>query len=172
MQTDRVARQLVVIRHAKAGAAPRDIERPLTERGHRDAAAIGDWLKKHSVAPDRAVVSPARRALQTWSGAADRLDRPPQPVVDERIYDNSMDLLFEIVAETPDEVESLVLVGHNPAFAALASELDDGQGDAAARREMRTAFPTSAVAVFELAGPWSLVAVATGNLTAFATPRG
>lgn len=167
-----MARQLVVIRHAKAGEAPRDIDRPLTERGHRDAAAIGAWLKRQGIAPDRAVVSPAARAMQTWSGVAAGLGRPPEPVIDERIYENSMDLLFDIVAETPDDVQSLVLVGHNPAFAALATELDDGQGEPEARREMRAAFPTSAVAVFELTGPWAVVAVGTGTLTAYAAPRG
>jgi phosphohistidine phosphatase len=83
-----------------------------------------------------------------------------------------MDLLFDIVAETPEDVQSLVLVGHNPAFAALATELDDGQGEPEARRGMRAAFPTSAVAVFELTGPWAVVAVGTGTLTAYAAPRG
>lgn len=167
-----MARQLVVIRHAKAGEAPRDIERPLAERGRRDAAAIGDWLRTQGIAPDRAVVSPALRAMQTWSAAAAQLEQPPESLIDERIYENSMDLLFDIVAETPDDVQSLVLVGHNPAFAALAYALDDESGDADARREMRAAFPTSAVAVFELAGPWSVVAVGTGTLTAYAAPRG
>lgn len=167
-----MAGQLVVIRHAKAGEAPRDIDRPLAERGRRDAAAIGDWLRKQGITPDRAVVSPALRAMQTWSGAAAKLEHPPEPLIDERIYDNSMDLLLDIVAETPDNVRSLALVGHNPAFEALANELDDERGDADARREMRAAFPTSAVAVFELAEPWSDVTVGAGTLTAFAAPRG
>jgi len=164
--------QLVVIRHAKAGEAPLDIERPLTERGRRDAAAIGDWLKGKRVVPDRIVVSPARRAMQTWSGAAARLGNTPEAVIDERIYDNTTDLLLEIVAETPDDVDTLVLVGHNPAFAAVSYELDDGRGDAHARREMHAAFPTSAVAVFKLAAPWSAVGTGGGTLTAYAAPRG
>lgn len=167
-----MAGRLVVIRHAKAGEAPLDIERPLTARGHRDATAIGDWLQEQSVAPDRAVVSPARRAMQTWSGAAAQLTGAPEPLVDERVYANVMNLLLDIVTETPDDVRTLVLVGHNPAFAALAHELDDGRGDAAARRELHASFPTSAVAVFELAGPWSAVDAGAGTLIAFAAPRG
>lgn len=167
-----MAGQLVVIRHAKAGEAPRDIERPLTERGQRDAAAIGNWLNKQGVAPDRVVVSPAVRAMQTWSGAAAQLEQAPEPVIDARIYDNTVDLLLDIVSETPEDVQCLVLVGHNPAFAALAYELDDKRGDADARGEMSAAFPTSAVAVFDLNGPWSAVAADAGTLTAFAAPRG
>src|SRR5438874_13262548 len=125
-----MAGQLVIIRHAKASDAPRDIERPLTGRGRRDAAAIGNWLKERGIAPDRAVVSSAVRAVQTWSHAAAQLEHAPGPVVDERIYENTVDLLLDIVTETPDDVQSLVLVGHNPAFAALAHELDDNRGDA------------------------------------------
>ena len=167
-----MAGQLVLIRHAKAGEAPLDIERPLTDRGLRDAAAIGEWLHEQGIAPDRAVVSPARRATQTWDAAAAKLGRTPEPVIDERIYDNTLDLLLEIVSETPDAVRTVVLVGHNPALAALAYELDDGGGDPAARREMRAAFPTSAVAVFELTGPWSTVEAGAGRLAAFSAPRG
>jgi phosphohistidine phosphatase len=168
-----MARQLVVMRHAKAGEAPLDIERPLTDRGMRDAAAIGDWLGEQGVVPNRIVVSPARRATQTWFGAAAQLAQaPPEPVIDERIYENSMDLLLDVVTETPDGIDTLVLVGHNPAFAALAYALDDGAGDQRARRELHAGFPTSAVAVFDLAVPWSAVTTEAGTLVGFAAPRG
>jgi phosphohistidine phosphatase len=163
---------LVVIRHAKAGEAPFDIHRPLTERGLRDATAIGDWLRARAVRPDRAVVSPARRARETWQQAAGQLDAAPEPIIDDRVYDNTVDLLLDIVRETPDDVGTLVLVGHNPSFGALASELDDGQGDRSARHELRTGFPTSAVAVFRIDGSWSAVDLGAGTLTGFAAPRG
>jgi phosphohistidine phosphatase len=167
-----MAGKLVVIRHAKAGEAPLDIERPLTDRGQRDAAAIGDWLHAQGVVPDRVVVSPARRATQTWFGVAAHLEQTPEPMLDERIYENTLDLLLDIVTETPAGIGTLALVGHNPAFAALAYELDDGSGDAEARRELRSGFPTSAVAVFDLTCAWSAVEPGSGTLTAFAAPRG
>lgn len=167
-----MAGQLVVIRHAKAGEAPLDIERPLTERGVRDASAIGEWLREQHVTPDRVVVSPARRATQTWSAAAAGIEQPAEPLVDERIYENTVDLLLDVVSETPDDVRTLILVGHNPAFAALAYQLDDGAGDPDARREMHASFPTSAVAVFDRAGPWSSVGADAATLIAFAAPRG
>jgi phosphohistidine phosphatase len=163
---------LVVIRHAKAGEAPFDIDRPLTGRGRRDAAAIGDWLKTQQLRPDRAVVSPARRARETWQGAADRLDDPPEPVIDERIYDNTVDLLYDIVRETPDGVDTLVLVGHNPAFGSLAYELDNGDGERAARDALHSGFPTSAVAVLRLDQPWAATEYGSGALINFAAPRG
>lgn len=167
-----MAGQLVVIRHAKAGEAPLDIERPLTERGLRDAAAVGEWLTARRVRPDRVVVSPARRARETWEQVAEQLAAAPEPEIDDRVYENTLDVLLAIVRETPDDIGTLVLVGHNPAFGALASELDDGRGDRAARHLLRTGFPTSAVAVFRVACPWSAVDLDAGTLTGFAAPRG
>ena len=167
-----MTRQLVVIRHAKAGTAPHDIERPLTDRGRRDATAVGNWLQEHEVQPDRVVVSPAARARETWQRATDRLDDVADPEIDGRIYDNELELLLEIVRETPDDVETLVLVGHNPTFGALAGELDNGRGDEAARFELRSGFPTSAVAVFQLDVPWSAIDLGAGTLIACVAPRG
>jgi phosphohistidine phosphatase len=162
--------RLVVIRHAKAGEAPRDIERPLTDRGLRDARAIGDWLRSIEVTPGRVVVSPARRARETWREAAGRLSGVPEPMIDDRIYENTVEDLLEIVHETPASVQTLALVGHNPSFAALAYELDDGEGDRDATRDLRAGFPTSATAVFEVTS-WA-DAESTARLTAFAAPRG
>lgn len=162
-----MTRRLVVVRHAKAGEAPRDIARPLTDRGLRDARAIGEWLRSIAVSPDRVVVSPARRARETWREAASRLDTVPEPVIDERIYDNTVDDLLDIVHETPESVHTLAVVGHNPSFAALVYELDGGSE---AGREMRTGFPTSATAVFDVASWTDFETDAT--LTAFAAPRG
>jgi phosphohistidine phosphatase len=167
-----VAAQLIIIRHAKAGEAPLDIDRPLTVRGLRDAAAIGDWLRERTGTPDRAVVSTARRAQQTWQQAAAKLSGPPEAVLDDRIYENTMNLLLGIVRETPDAIGTLVLVGHNPALGALASELDDGRGDRTARRDLRAGFPTSATAVFRMATPWAQADLGVGRLTGFAAARG
>jgi phosphohistidine phosphatase len=165
-----MAGRLVIVRHAKAGEAPADIERPLTDRGLRDARAIGDWLRSKQVVPDRVVVSPARRARETWREAAARLDHPPEPTIDDRIYDNDPDALLDIVRETPDDVATLVLVGHNPSFAELAYQLDSGAGDPGASRDMRAGFPTSATAVFDVSS-WADVE-SDASLAAFAAPRG
>lgn len=164
--------RLIVIRHAKAGEAASDMQRPLGDRGFRDAAGIGQWLQDRGVTVDRVVVSPALRAQQTWREAARRLHDQPEPTVDERVYANEAELLFDIVRETPAGVGTLVLVGHNPSCGALAADLDDGDGDAQARQDLRAGFPTSAVAVFEVAEPWSAVAPRRGTLAAFAAPRG
>lgn len=170
---DRLARvttrQLVLVRHAKAGEGAVDRDRPLADRGVAEAPAIGQWLAQRRIAADRVVVSPARRARQTWDLAAVELGRAAAPVLDERIYRNTVEDLLEIVRETAAEVTTLVIVGHNPGIQDLAIALDDGRGDDAGRRELTTKYRTGGVAVFDISGPWSEVRSAT--LTDFAAPR-
>jgi phosphohistidine phosphatase len=162
-------RRLVLIRHAKAGEGEVDRDRPLAHRGIREAPEIGRWLADQELAPDRVVVSPARRARQTWERAATGLAGAPEPVQDERVYDNSRAALLAVVRDTPDGVRTLAIVGHNPGMQDFAISFDDGTGDEAARRDVTGKYPTGGLAVFTVEDPWSRAE--TGTLTAFATPR-
>lgn len=162
----------MLIRHSKAADGRVDVQRPLAAQGRADAPAIGRWLAGEGMAPDRAVVSPAVRALQTWILAAAEVDEALSPIVDTRIYDNTVDALLEIIRETPGDVGVLALVGHNPAMAKLARYLDDGRGDSAARDQLALKYPTSGVAVLDLTAPWAAVGAGAGTLTTFVTPRG
>jgi phosphohistidine phosphatase len=165
-------RKLVLIRHAKAADGPVDIDRPLAPRGIRDARALGEWLAAAHVTPDRVVLSPARRARQTWEGAAAQLAIAPVAHVDDRIYDNEVPALLELVRQTPVQIKTLVLVGHNPSFGDLAYALDDGDGDPDATQELLAGFPTNAAAVYDVPTAWDGVNEHSARLTDFAAPRG
>jgi phosphohistidine phosphatase len=91
-------------------------------------------LSDRGIAPDRAVVSPARRAHQTWELATAELHAPAEPVLDGRVYDNTVEDLLDVLRQTPAEVTTLAIVGHNPGIQQLAVTLDDGRGDGAAAR--------------------------------------
>lgn len=163
-------RRLVLVRHAEAASAPVDADRPLTSRGEEQAAAVGRWLAREDLVPDRVVVSPARRAVQTWQRAAAEVSAAPPPIAEQRIYDNTVEDLLAVLQETPEDVGTVVLVGHNPSIGELARALDDGEGDPSARGDLADGFPAAAVAVFGLAAPFEAVEAGTGTLTAFAPP--
>lgn len=165
-------RRLVLIRHSKAADAPVDIDRPLAARGVKDARALGKWIAEVGFTPDRVVVSPARRARQTWEGVAAQLPIAPVAHVDDRIYDNEVPLLLEVVRETPAQIRTLVLVGHNPSFGDLAYALDNGEGEPEATQDLLAGFPTNAVAVFDVPQPWDSVQEHGARLVGFAAPRG
>jgi phosphohistidine phosphatase len=162
-------RRLVLVRHAQAAEGPVDADRPLTERGARHAAAIGSWLEQAGLVPDRVLVSPARRAVQTWEQAGALL-HGPRPTVDTQIYDNTVEALFEAIRETPDDVRTLAVVGHNPSIGELVAALDDGQGDPAARHAADAGVPAGTVAVFVLGTPFAAITPGAARLEAFAVP--
>ncbi|GAA3169714.1 histidine phosphatase family protein [Blastococcus jejuensis] len=165
-----VPRRLVLIRHAKAAGGAVDADRPPTEGGTRQAAAIGPWLEQAGLVPDRVLVSPARRAAQTWEAAAPT--SAARPTTEPRIYDNTVEALLAAIRETPDDVSTLALVGHNPSIGELAHALDDGQGSPAARQALDAGFPTGAVAVFVVGGSFGELEPGGARVSDFARPEG
>ena len=157
-------RTLVLVRHAKSdwsNAVPDD-ERPLAERGRRDAPAIGRWLVEHVERVDLVVCSPAKRARQTWELASASLEPAPPVRPDERIYTAGPGELLGVVDELPDEAGTVVLVGHNPSLTDLVALLC---GEA---HELKT----SAVAVLCWTGSWPDVHARSARLDATALARG
>jgi len=162
--------RLLLIRHAKAADAATDRERPLTASGARAAAAIGTWLQQSGYVPDQVLVSTALRAQQTWAAAAESLSADREPTLDERIYDNTVAVVLEVIGEAADDVRTLAVVGHNPSVGELAAALDDGDGDDSARRALRAGFPAGAVAVFQVDGSFADLEPGAATLTDFAVP--
>jgi phosphohistidine phosphatase len=163
-------RRLLLVRHAQAGDAPVDADRPLTALGERRAAAIGSWLARTGVVPDLVIVSPARRAAQTWELVSASLAPGPPPVVDPRIYENTVEDLLAAMGEAPGDVRTVAVVGHNPSVGELARTLDDAQGPPDAVSRLRSGFPTGGVAVFTVATPFPAIAPGAGTLDDFCVP--
>jgi phosphohistidine phosphatase len=161
-----VAKTLMLLRHAKSAQRDDvpDRERPLAGRGRRDAPAAGRWLRENDLDPQVALVSSARRAVETFELVAGELATRPRDVVTSDAYDAGAGELLELVRGLPQDVDSALVVGHNPAIETLAALLDE--------QDRPPDFPTSAVAVFELATAWADIEPGTARLTAFAVPRG
>jgi len=162
--------RLLLVRHAKAADGAVDRDRPLTARGERRAAAIGSWLAQAGLVPDLVLVSPALRAARTWDLASASLTSGRPPVVDARIYDNTVEALLETIRETPEDVGTVAVVGHNPSVGEFAAALDDGRGDPDARRTVDAGFPAGGVAVFTLATPFPEIGPGGATLDDFTVP--
>lgn len=118
---------LFLVRHAKSSwddTALSDKDRPLDDRGRRDAPEMGKRLAKRAVKPDLILSSPARRALTTAEVIAKKLDyRLKGIVVDDRLYAGGADDLLNVIRELDDESERVMLFGHNPELTELAHRL-------------------------------------------------
>jgi phosphohistidine phosphatase len=153
---------LILLRHGKSdwsGGEP-DHLRPLAQRGRRQVPVAGRWLADNVGVIDLAVVSPAERALETWRLAAAELGVPPPVRQDDRVYAGSAAALLAVVRELPEELATVVLVGHNPGLEDLVADLTG--------REI--AMPTSALAVVDLADSWSAAADGVAELRAHGRP--
>jgi len=171
-----VTRRLLLLRHGKADNPPavKDVDRPLANRGRGQALLAGEAVRERGLLPDRVVCSPARRTRDTWEAFAIGLQADPElrdaAETDDRIYDNTLDDLLDVIHETPSDVTTLLLVGHNPAVAGLAGVLDE-DGGGPAHRVLAEGFPAGALAVFSVDGKWSEVRAGTARLDDFIARR-
>ena len=101
-----------------------DKDRPLNDRGKREAPKMGKRLAKRDVKPDLILSSPARRALTTAEIVAKKLDyKLKEIVVDDRLYPGDADEMLTVIQGLDDELERVMLFGHNPALTDLAHRL-------------------------------------------------
>ncbi|QNP73513.1 histidine phosphatase family protein [Streptomyces roseirectus] len=165
-------RKIVLLRHAKAEWSDGDDhERPLAERGRKDAPTAGRKLAQTGIPFDLALCSTAARTRETWKLAVPELAERPRTVYEERIYEASLGELIALLNETQDDVRNLVLIGHNPGVHALADALA-GEADADLLPRMnRSGFPTSALAVLTFDGSWKSVEHGVARLVDFWTPN-
>ncbi len=158
---------LTLIRHAKSSWADQglaDRERPLNDRGRRDAPEMGRRLAVRGLSPDLLLSSPVVRARTTAEEIAAELGYPPADIVyDERIYTADLDTLFRIVQDLDDSDNHVVMFGHNPGFESLADLLTD---------EVIGRMPTCCVVSFEFdTDRWSGVESRSGTVHVFDTPK-
>jgi len=143
---------LFLVRHAKSSRDDpglSDKERPLNDRGTRDAPKMGARLAKHDVKPDLIVSSPAVRARTTAELIAKKLDYKVKDIVlDERLYAAAPGDVLDVIRELDDKPKCVMVVGHNPELSQLAARLSGKDTD----------MPTCAVAEFAYdIKSWSLV---------------
>ncbi|MCB5168090.1 histidine phosphatase family protein [Streptomyces bambusae] len=164
-------RRIVLLRHAKADwSQVSDHERPLADRGRKEAPAVGLKLAETGIAFDLALCSTAVRTRETWKLAVQELPHRPKTVYEERLYEASPGELIALLNETPDDVADLLVIGHNPGMHALADILSGSAKDDTMARMTRTGFPTAALAVVGFTGSWKSVEHGVGTLLDFWTP--
>lgn len=124
---------LYLIRHAKSSWENRnlsDFERTLNDRGKRDAPFMAEILKKKSPEIDLIISSPANRALSTAKIFSEKFGITEDKIVKkENIYEADRSDLLEILLETDNKVNNLVLFGHNPGITYLSNYLCDFETD-------------------------------------------
>ena len=156
---------LYLLRHAKSSwdnAHIADFERPLNERGRQAAPFIGALIRERGIAPNLILSSPAERAKQTSLLVKEAGELSAEIRYEESIYEASPLRLLRVISELDNNLDSVMLVGHNPGFEGLIKLLS-GKPEA---------MPTAALAVIEIdSDEWSKAELDCCSLSEIIRPK-
>jgi len=113
---------LLILRHAKSSWKDPDLsdhDRPLNKRGKKDASRIGRLILEQEIVPDLILSSSAKRAQKTALKVAEELEYDGTLTISRDIYAFGYDAYLEMLSGLPNEINSVMIVGHNPGLEEL-----------------------------------------------------
>jgi phosphohistidine phosphatase len=167
------SKQLFVLRHAKSSwddPGLDDHERPLAPRGRRAVKVLADHFRANQIEPGLILCSSARRTRETLEG----LGLSGETLIEEGLYAASPRAVLERLNAIAPELDSAMVVGHNPAMQVLVLRLATGGGselNGSQLAEVQRKFPTGALATVAFEGDWSELQPGSARLEAFVRPK-
>jgi len=156
---------LLILRHAKSSwdnPELRDFDRPLNLRGQKAARLMGNVIYKYGLQPDLFVSSPAKRAKQTVARVKETVQSNAKIKFDKRIYEASPATLRQVISELDNEIEKVLLVGHNPGLEGFIKFLTSET----------QVMPTAALAELNLnIEKWTDISAGCGSLKLLIRPK-
>ena len=164
-------RRLWLLRHAKSSwddPRMRDQDRPLSERGRRAAALMAAHAASAEIRPDLVLCSSAARTRETLAILLPSLGDTLRVSIEDDLYSFEAREMLDRLRAVPDDVGSVLVIGHNPGTEVLAARL---AADGEDLERMRTKYPTGALATIDLdAERWTDVRPGCGFLVSFVAP--
>ena len=128
-----MAKILFLIRHAKSSwddPAVADFDRPLNDRGKRDAPEMAKRLAEKKADIDAFVTSPAKRAKQTCKRFAKQFDVLKKKVVEDRaLYEAGREDFYNVISGFKNKWDSVAVFSHNPGITSFINELTENKID-------------------------------------------
>lgn len=140
---------LLVIRHAKSSwdiGTFNDFERPLNDRGKRDAPEMAKRLKEKNVLIDAFIASPAKRAKKTAEYFIEEYSRAKDDIVFvSKLYHAPAQVFSEVLEELPDHFNTIAVFSHNPGITEFVNLLTEVRLDN---------MPTCGIFAVKVLGQW------------------
>ena len=160
-------KKLILMRHAKSDWNHRNLsdhQRPLNSRGKRDALRMGALLQRESVEIDAIFCSTAHRTRETLALLFEEYTFEGDVHFVKELYEADLHDYLDILAELPDDVESAMLIGHNPTMSSALEFFTDSFEP----------FKTAAIAYIEFnTESWgTILENSDGKLLGYWTPKG
>jgi phosphohistidine phosphatase len=157
-------RRLYVLRHAKSSwddPGLSDHDRTLAPRGRKATKLLANHLREHDIRPSLVLCSTAVRAQETLQGIGLDGERS----IEKELYTASAGQWIARLNRVPEETESVMAIGHNPALQQLVLAL------AGRSEQVERKFPTAALATLSLQCSWSEVRPGCAELTGLVRPK-
>jgi phosphohistidine phosphatase len=164
-------KRLYLLRHAKSSWDDQtlaDHDRPLASRGRRAAKVMAKHLGRKGISPELVMCSPSTRTRQTLKRLAPGLGKNADVQIEPELYAATARDLLEVLHKVPDEVESVMLIGHNPGIQDLTLSLAITGSEIP---RVRRKFPTAALATLQLNGTWRELAPGSAELVSLVKPK-
>lgn len=110
-------KNLLLMRHAKSSwkaAALPDHQRPLNQRGKRDAPRMGKHLRERGFRLDAILCSTAVRARETAKGLLQEYTFEGEVVYVDDLYHADPETIISVLNMLPDKVDTVMIIAHNP----------------------------------------------------------
>ncbi len=171
---------ILILRHAKSDWGDvnlSDFDRPLTERGLTDAPRMGEVLALYGLLPDKILSSPAKRAKQTAELVAKACGYAKKLIQwEDSFYGGSQNDLIGALKRLPDDLNRVLLIGHNPTMESIVARLCTFGGTPSAWGDMggglSMSIPTAGLVCLEAdVQHWSEINMGNAALRWFIEPK-
>ena len=124
---------IILVRHAKSSwddFSLKDEERPLTDRGKKNAPEMAKRLLKKKIPIDAILSSPAKRARSTAEYFAKEYDIPKKKIIlVPELYMPASEAFVKTIRNAPAKADSIALVSHNEGITQFANSLSEARVD-------------------------------------------
>jgi len=125
-------KHLLLIRHAKSSwdFNVEDFDRPLNDRGEKNAPEMAKRLIEKDIKIDAFVSSPANRALSTAKLFVNEYGKKAKNIITvPALYSASIETFYSVIEELNDDDKTVAIFSHNPSITEFANELTDTRVD-------------------------------------------
>lgn len=163
-------KQILLLRHAKSSWDNPDLDdfdRPLANRGLKDAPRMGKYVRSIGYKPGLIISSPAERARQTAELFAENAQIDPDLISwDEDLYYGGTEDYLAAINEVPESADRVMLVGHNPLMENVTAKLTSAPG------RMSVRMPTAALVCLQsFANSWEEISPGTCQMKWMMIPK-
>lgn len=115
-------KKLYLLRHAKSSwedSYLEDFHRPLNNRGKNQIKVMKDFISKNKIEPELILCSTASRTILTYNG----IFSGNETIFMDNLYHATSQEIMDIIKNVDKDINSLLIIGHNPGLNEFASEL-------------------------------------------------